>query len=54
MTRISAEILDDKCLIKVRAKSSAELEINDARRKDKAFAKVFDLGLSIIRSDSFY
>lgn len=54
VTRISTEILDDKCLIKVRAKSSAELEINDARRKDKAFAKVFDLGLSIIRSDSFY
>ena len=54
VSRISSEILEDKCIIKVRAKSSAELEINDAQRKDKAFFKVFGLSLSVVKSDSFF
>ena len=54
VTRINAEVLEDKCLITIRAKSHAELEINDARRRENAFAKFFGRSLSIVPGDSLY
>lgn len=54
VTRIKAEVLEDKCLITIHAKSNAELEINDAQRREKAFAKIFGRSLSVIHGDTLY
>lgn len=54
VARIKAEVAEDKCVLTIRAKSHAELEINDAQRRDKAFAAVFGCGLEVIRGDELY
>jgi len=49
--KVQTTIQDEKCIIAVRTKANAELEINDVKRKDKAFEQAFGYKLQISRSD---
>ncbi len=53
VTRVTSKIDGDQCTIEVRAKSNAELEINDARRKDKVFEQELGRKLNIVRSSPY-
>lgn len=51
VTHIRTTISPDRCDLKVFAKSSANLEINDARRKSSSFKEIFGTDLYISRSE---